>query len=90
MNPFGPVHAFTVIDDAAFIDARPWKHPVDPKGAALARVFPTYQDPATARFEVTIDTTPFGAKPLLLRTYARGPEGVATEIDRRVLTRAKP
>ena len=90
MDPFGPVKAVTVIDGKTRVESRPWQHPADPTGIALARVFPTYHDPGTARFEITIDTTPYGGKPIALRTYARNRDGVLTEIDRRTLVRARP
>ena len=52
MDPFGPVHAVAIIDNSTRVEAHAWKHPTDPSGAALARTFPTYRDPAQARFEV--------------------------------------
>lgn len=87
MDPFGPVHAVAILDNSTRVEAHAWKHPTDPSGAALARTFPTYRDPAQARFEVVIDTAQFGKAPLGVRTYAQNRDGIMTEIDRRVFTR---
>ena len=90
MDPFSATQAYSIVNGKTRIAAKPWKHPVDPRGVELARVFPTYRDPATARFEIAIDTGPYGNQPIAVRTFARNRDGVTTEIDRRVLVRAKP
>ena len=88
MDPFGPSRAVTIVDDQKRFDGHPWSHPTDPAGAALARAFPTYQDPTRARFETVIDTTRFAGSRITLRTYAQTEGGILTEIDRRTLVRA--
>ena len=88
LDPFGPARAVTVVNGTLRLDGRVWQHPLDPAGAALAWVLPTYADPASARFETVIDTTAFGSAPISVRTYARNAAGVLTEIDRRVLTQS--
>ena len=90
MDPFGPTRAVTVVNGGERIEGHAWPHPTDATGAALARAFPTYRDPAQARFETVIDTSAFGQAPVSVRTYARNEAGVLTEIDRRVLTRRAP
>ena len=90
MDPFGPVRTYAIVNGKTHIDSRYWAHPVDPHGTALSRALPTYLDPATARFEIAIDTAPYGNAPIAVRTYARTSDGVVTEIDRRTLARAKP
>ena len=90
MDPFSATHAYSIINGRTRIEARPWKHPVDPQGVELARVFPTYREPTTARFEIAIDTAPYGNQPIPVRTFARNRDGVITEIDRRVLVRTRP
>jgi hypothetical protein len=90
MDPFGPSRAVTIINNTLRLDAHAWLHPTDPAGAALARTFPTYRDPATARFETVINTVPFGGKTISVRTFAQNRDGIMTEIDRRILTRVAP
>ena len=90
MDPFSATQAYSIVNGRTRIEAKPWKHPVDPRGVGLARVFPTYREPSTARFEIAIDTSPYGNQPIAVRTFARNRDGVITEIDRRVLVRAKP
>lgn len=90
MDPFDPPRTVTVINNTTRLDAHAWLHPTDPSGAALARIFPTYQDPARARFETVIDTAPFGGAPISVRTFAQNRDGIMTEIDRRVFTRRAP
>lgn len=90
MDPFGPSRAVTIINNTTRVDAHAWVHPTDPVGAALARTFPTYRDPASARFETVIDTAPFGSAPISVRTFAQNRDGIMTEIDRRILTRVAP
>lgn len=88
MDPFGPSRAVIIINNTTRLDAHAWLHPTDPSGAALARTFPTHQDPTNARFETVIDTVPFGGAPLSVRTYAQNRDGIMTEIDRRVFRRS--
>ena len=90
LDPFGPSRAVTIINNTTRVNAHAWVHPTDPVGAALARTFPTYLDPANARFETVIDTAPFGSAPLSARTFAQNRAGIMTEIDRRVLTQRTP
>jgi len=49
LDPLGAVRAYATLNDGAPIDARPWRHPTDPDGVELGRVFPGYREPATAR-----------------------------------------
>jgi hypothetical protein len=90
MDPFGAARAVAIVNNARRVSAHPWRHPSDPDGAALARAFPTYRDPAVARFEIVIDAARLGQPPISVRTYAVNRDGVITEIDRRVLTRPAP
>jgi hypothetical protein len=85
MDPFGPSRAVIVVNGMTRLDTHPWLHPTDSSGAGLARVFPTYRDPANARFERVIDAASFGGGPISVRTYAQNRDGIMTEIDRRVL-----
>jgi hypothetical protein len=89
MDPFAAVQAFSIVNGEKRVESRPWQHPLDPRGVELARVLPTYRDPRIARFEIAIDLAPYGDQPVSVRTFARNRDGIITEIDRRVLTRAR-
>ncbi len=91
LDPLGPANVYALVNGATRIDARPWRHPTDPNGVEIARVFPRYREPAVSRFEIPVDTANFGGKPVLVHTFAANPDGVATEIDRRTLVpRSRP
>jgi hypothetical protein len=85
LDPFGPARVHAIVNDATRIDGRGWRHPWDPVGVEIARVFPRYQEPSTSRFEIPIDTASFGGRPLRVKTFAVNSDGIATEIDRRTL-----
>jgi len=85
LDPLGPASVYAMVNGAIHVDAHPWRHPTDPEGVEIARVFPRYERPAASRFEITIDTSAFGGKPVLVHTIAVNPDGVETEIDRRTL-----
>jgi hypothetical protein len=85
LDPLGAVRAYATINDGPPIEARAWRHPTDPDGIELARVFPSYRDPAIARFEIPLDLSAASGKPVRVRTYAVAPNDIVTEIDRRVL-----
>jgi len=85
LDPLGTVQAYAIVGDKTRVEARPYRHPTDPVGAELARVFPYYRDPAAARFEIPLDLSALGAAPIRVRTYAVNANDVVTELDRRVL-----
>jgi hypothetical protein len=85
LDPLGTVRVYATLNEGAPIEARPFRLPADPDGARLARVFPYSRDPASARFEIPLDLSAAGGKPVRVRTYAIAANDTVTEIDRRVL-----
>jgi hypothetical protein len=85
LDPFSPARAHAIINETTRVEPRPWRHPTDPTGLELERVYPNYFDRAAARFEIPIDIAAFGGRPVRVKTYAVNVEGITTEIDRRTL-----